>query len=161
MVIGSSWKNSLKRNKNPLTEAILERLLQGEPLQEIFSFDQQVMGDFYQIAYRLFHKKLYSKAADAFFFLSCLNVYQSTYWLGLAMSQHLQKAYDAALSAYAMAQLTDPKNPLPHYHAVDCYLSIGDKKSALASCELAIELGESDQKLKNEAIYLKNKLLTT
>lgn len=127
----------------PLDE-IKHKVALGESLEAVFGFNDEIMARFYNKAHQLFQEKSYHRSADTFFFLSLINPYQSIYWLGLGMSDHLRQAYDSALFAYAMVSLIDPKNPIPHYHSADCYLAKSDKQSALASYKLAIELADGD-----------------
>lgn len=128
----------LKNLSDP--DFIARELAEGKTMQEIFDYDDKTMHAFYEIAYGLFQKQAYKEAADAFFFLTNLNPTISTFWLGLGMSEHLNHNFDAAIMAYNMTILSDPNNPIPHFHVANCYLALQDKASALASYDLAIQI---------------------
>lgn len=133
------------KNRNLLQKEIAE----GASLQEIFNFSDEAMDSFYKAARHLFEKQNYKEAADAFFFLTHLNPYVSTYWLGLGMSEHLGEDYHAALMAYSMTALLDTEDPLPHYHLGNCYKSIGDLENAAISYSRVLHLcSDSPQHLR-------------
>lgn len=129
-------KEMIEKLKDP--DYLRKQLAEGKSFQEIFKYTENAMALFYKTAYTLFQNQSYKEASDAFFFLTNLNPYISTYWLGLGMSEHLNNEYDAALIAYGMVSVIDPKNPLPHYHAASCYRALNDIENALASYDLAI-----------------------
>jgi type III secretion system low calcium response chaperone LcrH/SycD len=124
-------------------DILRKQVEEGKTLQEIFSFDDKTMLKFYLAAKSLFDRQEWKKAADAFMFLTSLNPYVSTYWLGLGMSEQLREEFHASLLAYAMAILTDIENPLPHYHSAKCYLALGEKHNAIQSFEMAIQCSKS------------------
>lgn len=149
----------LKKLSDP--DYIARELAEGKSMQEIFDYDEKTMHAFYEVAYGLFQKQAYKEAADAFFFLSNLNPYIPTFWLGLGMSEHLNHHYDSAIMAYNMAILTDPTNPLPHYHAAACYLAVKDASNALASYDLAIQIcgdNPSHSSLKEQSYKAKERI---
>ena len=151
-------KEVVEKLKNP--EMLRKELAEGKTFQEIFNYSDDVMGVFYKAAYQLFQRQQYAEAADAFFFLTNLSPYVSTYWLGLGMSEQLSENPSSALIAYSMATVTDPQNPLPHYHSAACYKELHEEGEGLAALELAIETaGEVPEfaTIKRHALALKEK----
>lgn len=128
---------AVERLKN--SEVLREHLEKGDTFQEIIGYSSEKMEDFYRIAYNLFQKQEYAKAADAFIFLTTLNPNVHNYWLGLGMSEQLLGNYQSALMSYAMGILTNIHHPLPHYHSATCYRAMRDKNSAIQSLKMAIE----------------------
>jgi type III secretion system low calcium response chaperone LcrH/SycD len=59
--------------------------------------------------------------------------------MGLAACFHMMKEYKNAVSTYAICGVIDPDNPIPHYHASDCYIHMNDPVSALIALEMAIK----------------------
>jgi type III secretion system low calcium response chaperone LcrH/SycD len=150
----------IKRLKDP--DFLRRELAEGKSLQEIFNYTDDAMAIFYKAAYNLFQAQSYKESSDAFFFLTNLNPYVSTYWLGLGMSEHLNSDYHAALIAYGMVSMIDAMDPLPHYHAASCYRALQDVENALASYELAIAVAgdvDTHASLKKQALSAKEALL--
>lgn len=128
------------------SEALRRDLAEGKSLQEIFGYGDVTMEKFYTAAYNLFQKQKYEEAAEAFFFLTTLNAAVYEYWLGLGMSDQLRGEEEAALMAYAMATVTRPDNPLPHYHAAHCHHRLGRTSEALSCLDYAINCsGEKEE----------------
>lgn len=153
-------RDALEKIKDP--ELLRKQIEEGKTFQEILGYSQETMDKFYAAARQLFQKQEYRDSADAFIFLSTLNPYVPTYWLGLGMSQQLEGEYQASLLAYGMVMLTDPKNPVPHYHSAVCYKAIGEREVTVSTAlDLAITLCgdlEEYQALKERAESAKNSL---
>lgn len=126
-------------------EFIRRQVVEGKSFQEILGYTEAAMEQFYTAGRNLFLRQEYKKAADAFIFLTTLNPYVHSYWLGLGMSEQLEGMYQGALLAYMMAILTDMENPIAHYHSATCYIALGDEKSAVASLESAIACAEKPE----------------
>jgi type III secretion system low calcium response chaperone LcrH/SycD len=129
-------KDAIEKLQDP--EFLRKQVEEGKTFQEILGYNLETMEKFYTAACNLFQKQEYRQAADAFIFLSTLNPFVPTYWLGLGMSQQLDEEYRTALLAYGMAILTDVQNPLPHYHSGFCYRMLGEYENAKTSLDLAI-----------------------
>ena len=61
------------------------------------------------------------------------------YILGLAASMHRLKDYKSAANIYLLCATMDTTNPLPHYHAADCYMQLNVPAMAMFSLGLAIK----------------------
>lgn len=130
-------EDAMEKAKDP--QILKRQVEEGKTLQEIFGYDEKTMLRFYQAARALFLREEWKKSADAFLFLTSLNPYVHTYWLGLGLAETFREDYHGALLALAMAILTDVKNPVPHYHSARCYLAMNEKNNAKQSLKLAIE----------------------
>lgn len=128
-------EDALERLKDPAV--IKQQMKEGKTFQEIIGYSSETMEKFYQVAYSLFQKQEYNKAADSFIFLTTLNPYVHNYWLGLGMAEQLGGTYQGALLAYAMAVLTNIENPTPHYQSASCYRQLNDLENAVMSYEMA------------------------
>ena len=134
----------------------------GKTFQEILGYSEERMEAYYQKAKELFDRQAYEKAAEVFLFLTTLNPYVPSFWLGLGMSEELLHHFHEALRAYGMAIFTHPQDPLPHYHSATCYLALHDPTHARQSLELAVEAAKNNahplQSHAEEALVrLKNK----
>jgi len=93
----------------------------------------------YGQAYRLYQTGRYNDASQLFRLLIMINSTDPKFTLGLGACMHMLKDYKAAAGIYALCAVIDPDNPLPHYHASDCFLQMNDKPSALIALELAVK----------------------
>lgn len=120
-----------------LDESFL-KLLEGQStLQESLGIDEGEMQVRYGQAYALYQGKEYQAARDAFGQLVALNPWSYSYWMGLAAASQLQKDYEQALRAYAVAAMLEDKDPYPHYHAAQCLFFRGEYQEALKAVNLA------------------------
>jgi len=67
------------------------------------------------------------------------------------------KEYSTAAELYTVCGLLDSQSPIPHYHASDCYIELGDKPSAIIALEMAV----SRAKDRPEFSRLKDRALMT
>jgi type III secretion system low calcium response chaperone LcrH/SycD len=100
--------------------------------------DAMIEGIYGQ-AYRLYNTGKYTDANQLFRLLIMINPTESKYVMGLAACFHMQKQYKSAADTYAIVNVIDPNNPIPFYHASDCYLQMGDPVSALIALEMAVK----------------------
>lgn len=120
-------------------EVLRRYVEEGKTFQEILEFDDDAMHRFYRIARGLLESHRNQDAADAFLFLTTLNPFVASYWIGLGMCEQLQEEYKRALVAYAMATVSDRSNPTPLYYAAACHHALDDLDRALVSLDQAIQ----------------------
>jgi type III secretion system low calcium response chaperone LcrH/SycD len=147
--------DALKQTEKSLEELADKILRQGMLPKDAIGLDDVAMEGIYAQAYRLYNTGKYLEASQLFRILTMLNTTEPKYTLGLAACFHMVKEYKNAAQTYTMCGILDPENPIPHYHASDCYLNMGDKLSALISLELAVKrAGEKPEyaKLKDRAL---------
>lgn len=121
-------------------EAVADKLLSkgGSPRDALGITDQMIEGIYGQ-AYNLYNTGKYKDASELFRLLIMFNPSEQKYALGLAACFHMMKEYKGAASIYTICSSMDPASPVPHYHASDCYLQLGDKVSALITLEMAVK----------------------
>lgn len=128
---------------------------EGYPPKEAFGISDQMVEGIYGQAYRLYNTGKYKEASQMFRLLIMLNAQELKYSLGLAACFHMSKDYYAAIDVYSTCGVLDPQNPIPHYHASDCYLQLGDKISAMIALEMAVRRAGDKaeyQQLKDRAL---------
>lgn len=130
---------------------------QGVPPKDALGLNDQMVEGIYAQAYRLYNTGKYKDASQLFRLLIMLNGAEPKYSLGLAACYHMAKDYDSAIATYTTCGMLDPSNPIPHYHASDCYLQMGDKVSAMIALEMAVKRSAS----KSEYSQLKDRALLT
>lgn len=129
----------------------------GVTPRDAIGLDDQMIEGIYAQAYRLYNTGKYKEASQLFRLLIMLNGAEPKYALGLAACFHMAKDYETAAEAYNNCGILDNNNPIPHYHASDCYLQMGDKVSAMIALEMAVKRSRD----KPEYAQLKDRALMT
>ncbi len=122
------------KEQDPLAKKVLEK---GFKPKDVLGMNDTMVEGIYGQAYRLYNTGKYKDAIQLFRLLIMLNATEPKYAMGLAACFHMLKEYENAIGSYGICAAIDPTNPIPHYHASDCYLKMNDKRSALIALELA------------------------
>jgi type III secretion system low calcium response chaperone LcrH/SycD len=130
---------------------------QGVMPKDMLGLSDAMVEGIYGQAYRLYNTGKYKDASQLFRLLIMLNSTESKYAMGLAACFHMMKEYKNAVSTYALCGIIDPENPIPHYHASDCYLHLQDPVSALIALEMAVKRAGD----KSEYSTLKDRAMLT
>ncbi len=129
----------------------------GVTPKDAMGLNDDMVEGIYAQAYRLYNTGKYKEASQLFRLLIMLNGAEPKYALGLAACFHMSKDYETAAEAYSNCGVLEPNNPIPHYHASDCYLQMGDKVSAMIALEMAVKRSGT----KPEFVQLKDRALMT
>ncbi len=129
----------------------------GVTPRDAIGLDDQMIEGIYAQAYRLYNTGKYKEASQLFRLLIMLNGAEPKYALGLAACFHMSKDYETAAEAYSNCGILDSNNPIPHYHASDCYIQMGDRVSAIIALEMAVKRSGT----KPEFAQLKDRALLT
>jgi type III secretion system low calcium response chaperone LcrH/SycD len=108
----------------------------------------------YAAAFGQYETGNYEEAASFFTQLVLSNPYSERYWFGLASCMQMQKKYNESLPAWAMCALLNEKNPLIHFHAAECLLSLNEKEEAIKALNSALKLLTTDE----SSLELRNKI---
>lgn len=122
---------------------------------EISPIPLELERQFYATAFGLYEKGDYRGAAQLFTQLVLTDPFSVHYWQGLASSKQMAKEYHAAVHAWSLAALLRENDPLPHFHAAECFLSLDEKEDALKALDAALELCHSDERLRDKIHLLK------
>lgn len=114
-------------------------LCKSETLQQAFGVSPWEMEEIYNQAYEYYHADRYEDSTIVFRWLVMLNPFEIRYWMGIGANTQILGKFEKALHHYAIASLLDCENPLPHYHAYECYLSNKDAGNAEKALLLAFE----------------------
>lgn len=123
--------------------------------QELLGISDEVLERYYLAASHLLEQKDWKKARDAFLFLTFLNPLLYNFWLGLGIAEQCQEHYEAALTAYIIAEAIDPSHPVAHANSFQCNAAIHEPKAAENSLQLALEACGDREEFSD----LKNQLL--
>lgn len=143
-----------------LDEALshLGRLIQeGKPIP-IDTFSQEDFNTLYAVGFGLYESGDYTQAKTIFHQLVLAKPLQSEYWFCMGSCLQMEKSFTEALSAWAMCALLDGHNPLPHFHAAECYFSLSDipegKKAINLFLQLAKDAPEFEVEVKRAKVML-------
>ncbi|MBJ7449035.1 MAG: SycD/LcrH family type III secretion system chaperone [Parachlamydiales bacterium] len=98
--------------------------------QETLNIDENQINALYKDAYDLYEDNQFTESRERFSELVTLNPWNTTYWMGLAASLHLEVQLEPALQAYAVAGLLNDKDPHPHFYAAQCLTSLNQPEEA-------------------------------
>ncbi len=107
---------------------------------ELKPLSQKEQTGLYATAYKLYNDGNYETAVELFTQLVLSAPFNHGFWKGLASSEQMRKEYTAALHAWCMVVLLNDKDPLPHFHAAECYLSQGNAEEANKALNAAEQL---------------------
>lgn len=111
----------------------------GSSIKDILGVSDDSAEAIYGQAYLLYTTGKYRDAAEIFKLLIMMNSIESKYVMGLAACYHMLKEYQSAASTYMLVSAVDGQNPLPYFHASDCYIQMGDKVSAALMLEMTLK----------------------
>lgn len=113
-------------------------LNQGVLPKDALGVKNNVLEGIYAQAYQLYNTGKYLDAIHLFRMLILIDPTEPKFTMGLAACSHMMKEYTAAAQSYTLVGIMEPHNPIPHYHASDCYLQLKDPVSAMIALEMAI-----------------------
>lgn len=98
-----------------------------------------VMQLYFQAAKSYLDDKQWVEARDAFRFLTFLNPFVHWSWVCLGIANQSLEKYEDALQAYAMAEATQPDDPVPYANAFQCAKAVNNEELADYSMKEAIK----------------------
>ncbi|MBS0634627.1 MAG: SycD/LcrH family type III secretion system chaperone, partial [Verrucomicrobia bacterium] len=135
-----------KKAENAVKQIMEAALKKGIMPKQALQISDDTMEAIYTQAYTLYNQSKYRDASYIFRLLMLLDFTTPKYVLGLAACAHRVQDFTNAANLYFLCAALDPDNPIPHFHATDCYLQLGAKAIASYSLQLAIEAaGEQPQ----------------
>lgn len=130
----------IQKNKGPEFSKITNKALKQSGLvKDIMGITDESVESIYGQAYLLYNTGKYKDAAELFRLLIMLNSTEPKYVMGLAACMHMMKEYEGASATYTLVSIIDATTPIPHFHASDCYIQLGDKASAIIALEMAVQ----------------------
>lgn len=103
---------------------VYEAMKKGATHKDIFDFKPETIEYFYAQAYTMYNQGKYNEALYMFQILLLMDPGQIRHALGTAACLHRMGKYEAAGQIYLVAAPLDPENPLPYFHAADCYIKL-------------------------------------
>jgi type III secretion system low calcium response chaperone LcrH/SycD len=127
-------------------KSAIDHTLQGlnVPASKIKRWTAKEAETIYASAYSLYETSQYSQAGDIFLQLIFSNSFEQKYWRGLAASRQMESKFEEALHAWSLVALLVEQDPLPHFYAAECFISLKNKEEAL------IALLAAEERLKDD-----------
>ena len=122
---------------------------------EISPISFEMERQFYATAFGLYEKGDYRGASQLFTQLVLTDPYSEHYWQGLAGSKQMARDYMAAVHAWSLLALLREGDPLPHFHAAECFLSLDEKEEALKALDAALDFCRNNATLREKIHLLK------
>ncbi len=110
-------------------------LLHGDRTKSYSNEDLSVL---YSVAYTLYQSDDYEEAIRVFQRLASHESLSQRNWMGLGACWQMQKNYQEALKAWAMASILNEHDPIPHLHAAECYFALENEiegRKAMDTCK--------------------------
>lgn len=93
----------------------------------------------YAQAYQLYNMGKYKDARSVFGSLCMVDATQPKFMFGHAACSHMMGEYETAAGMYMHMAMSSPDDPIPYYHASDCYIKLKDSVSAVVCLNLTIQ----------------------
>lgn len=150
-----------KKAETAVKQIMEVALKKGIMPKQALQISDDTMEAIYTQAYTLYNQAKYRDSSFIFRLLMLLDFTTPKYVLGLAACAHRMQDYTNAANLYFLCAALDPDNPLPHFHATDCYIALNALATASYSLQLAIEVaGQQPQyeSIKERATLMKEAL---
>lgn len=118
-----------------LSELVIECMVDGIPLSVIKGYTDDEIEAAYNVAYNLYQQQKYKDAEKLFTFLMMHDHTDSRFSIGLGGCYQLTGDYEKAINMYSCAALIDATNPIPAFHACECYIALKDWEGAKKSID--------------------------
>jgi tetratricopeptide (TPR) repeat protein len=135
---------------SPYFDSIMKKHFQFDDNQtENAHISEEALKSMYKDAIDLYNNDQAQEACLTFGILIRERPFTKSFWMGLAASRQKLKEFDNALMAYAMTTLIDDIDPMPHFHAAQCYFELGNKDEAIKAINLAEALVFENDSFRN------------
>ena len=112
----------------------------------------------YAFAFDAYTCENYSEGIRLFKYLTATSSLTSKYWKGLASCLQLTSQFQEALNCWSMVVLLEETDPMPHFHAAQCFIALNNQEDAMKAINLAAEMAPFDNDLQNNLKQLKARL---
>ncbi|MBE6382631.1 MAG: CesD/SycD/LcrH family type III secretion system chaperone [Lentisphaerae bacterium] len=127
-----------KIDTNKIADGVRALIDKGSTLKQLRGVTNAELEAVYSLAFGYYQTGKYEEALKLFQFLVLFDHLNKKYWMGLGAVQQVLKDFQNAVVSYGYCSFLDLKNPKPQLHAAECFLAMGDKRSA-ASAIFALE----------------------
>jgi len=133
----------VKKGVDKLVENIFDKGMLPKDALGIQDGDTEAL---YAQAYQMYNMGKYQDARSVFASLTLVDQLDPRFLFGHAACSHMMEEYQAAADIYMHQAIISPEDPIPYYHAADCYLKLKDPFSAAVALKLVIKRSGSNPK---------------
>jgi len=87
-------------------------------------FNNEDVSLLYSLGFNLYQREDYATSKQIFQRLVLSRPYEKKFWMALGACHQMTRQFEEALESWAMASFIDHDDPLPHFHATECYLAL-------------------------------------
>ncbi len=113
-----------------LVDKAIQKLSQDSDFSCIKSWNAEEQKMLYTSAFTFYQQKSFEQSQNLFLQLCMTNPFEETFWRGLASSLQMLSRWKEALHAWCISALLSDHDPLPHFHAAECFFSLNDSEEA-------------------------------
>lgn len=119
------WGKELTESQKKLVEAGAKEIAQNNvAVSDAIGIDGPLIQHIYSVGYQMYNTGRFSQAAQVFRLLLFLDGLKLKYLMALGASHHMMKDHKNAADIYLACKNFFPNEPMPYYHAIDCYLQM-------------------------------------
>ena len=104
-------------------------------LKQLKGVTNEELEAVYSLGFGCYQTGKYEDAHKLFQFLVLFDHLNAKYWFGLGAVQQALKDFQSAAVSYGYCSFLKLDNPKPQLHAAECFLAMGDKRSAASALE--------------------------
>ena len=130
----------------------------GGTLRDLKGVTDGEMESLYAVAYNYYATGHYEEADTVFRFLVRLDHTNAKMWIGLGAVQQVRKDFENAVASFAYASFLDLEDPKPQYYAAQCFLALGDLKSAESALAALDQYAPKDSPFREKAKKLQERI---
>ena len=116
-----------------IAERVKSIMKDGATLKQLKGITNAELEAVYSLAFGYYRTAKFDEALKLFQFLVLFDHLNKKYWMGLGAVQQVLKDYQNAVVSYGYCSFLDLENPKPQLHAAECFLALGDKRSAASA----------------------------
>ena len=122
-----------KIDPKKIAEGVKTLIEKGSTLKQMKGITNDELEAVYSLAFSYYRTGKYDEAVKLFQFLVLFDHLNAKYWFGLGAVQQATKDYQNAVVSYGYCSFLKLDNPKPQLHAAECFLALGDKRSAASA----------------------------
>lgn len=119
--------------------AFFGALQKGIMPKKILNLGEDQIETIYTQSYTMYNQGKYKEASYLFTVLMCIDPTVPKHVMGFAACCHRQDMYEKAIELYILCSSLDTENPLPDFHAADCWIKLQSPEAAVVHLKNAIE----------------------
>ncbi len=139
MKIAEDDAPKVQKGIDALYENVFEKGMMPKDALGIQDADTEAL---YAQGYQLYNMGKYKDARNVFASLIVVDPIEPRFLFGHAACSHMLENYEAAADMYTHQAMISPDDPIPYYHAADCYIKMKDPFSATVALNLVIKRAE-------------------